>query len=82
MRVLWWFATLTVVSFVTIILSEENAFDSFKNLTLTVSAPAESAMRDAASPLRVADGSTNACLKGACGRSSTAVTLPMRMAGG
>ncbi len=51
MRVIWWFATLTVVSFVTIILSEENAFDSFKNLTLTVSAPAETVMRDAASPL-------------------------------
>ncbi len=51
MRVIWWFATLTVVSFVTIILSEENAFDSLKNLTLTVSAPAETAMRDAASPL-------------------------------
>jgi rod shape-determining protein MreC len=51
MRVIWWFATLTVVSFVTIILSEENAFDSLKNLTLTVSAPAETVMRDAASPL-------------------------------
>ena len=51
MRVIWWFATLTVVSFVTIILSEENAFDSLKNLTLTVSAPAETAMRGAASPL-------------------------------
>ena len=51
MRVIWWFATLTVVSFVTIILSEENAFDSLKNLTLTVSSPAETAMRDAASPL-------------------------------
>ena len=51
MRVIWWFATLTVVSFATIILSEENAFDSFKNLALTVSAPAESAARDAASPL-------------------------------
>jgi rod shape-determining protein MreC len=51
MRVIWWFATLTVVSFATIILSEENAFDSLKNLTLTVSAPAETVMRDAASPL-------------------------------
>lgn len=51
MRVVWWFATLTVVSFATIILSEENAFDPFKNMTLTVSAPVESAVRDAASPL-------------------------------
>ena len=51
MRVVWWFATLTVVSFATIILSEENAFDPFKNVTLTVSAPVESAVRDAASPL-------------------------------
>ncbi|MCH8051401.1 MAG: rod shape-determining protein MreC [Chloroflexi bacterium] len=51
MRVLWWFATLTVVSVATIILSEENAFDSLKNVALTVSAPAGSAARDAASPL-------------------------------
>ena len=51
MRVVWWFATLTVVSFATIILSEENAFDPFKNVTLTVSAPVESAVRDAAGPL-------------------------------
>ncbi|HEY5641155.1 MAG TPA: rod shape-determining protein MreC [Dehalococcoidia bacterium] len=51
MRVVWWFATLTVVGFATIILSEENAFDSFRNITLTVSAPVESTLRDAASPL-------------------------------
>ena len=51
MRVVWWFATLTVVSFATIILSEENAFDPFKNVALTVSAPVGSAARDAASPL-------------------------------
>lgn len=51
MRVVWWFATLTVVSFATIVLSEQNAFDPFKNVTLTVSAPVESALRDAASPL-------------------------------
>ena len=50
MRVVWWFATLTVVSFATILLSEENAFDPFKNVALTVSAPVESAARDAASP--------------------------------
>ncbi len=51
MRVVWWFATLTVVSFATIILSEENAFDPFRNVALTVSAPVGSAVRDAASPL-------------------------------
>ncbi len=51
MRVVWWFATLTVVSFATIILSEEDAFDPFKNVALTVSAPVDGAVRDAASPL-------------------------------
>ncbi len=60
MRVVWWFATLTVVSFATIILSEENAFDPFKNVTLTVSAPVESALRDAAGPLGdIYDGITD-----------------------
>jgi len=51
MRVVWWFATLTVVSFATIILSEENALDPFKNIALTISAPVDSVVRDAASPL-------------------------------
>ncbi|MCH7483994.1 MAG: hypothetical protein IIA90_02470 [Chloroflexi bacterium] len=51
MRVVWWFATLTVVSFATIILSEENALDPFKNVALTVSAPVDRVVRDAASPL-------------------------------
>jgi len=51
MRVIWWLATLTVVSFATIILSEANAFDPFKNIALTVSAPVERTARDAASPL-------------------------------
>ncbi len=60
MRVVWWFATLTVVSFATIILSEENALDSFKNVALTVSAPLDSVMRDAASPLSdIYDGITD-----------------------
>lgn len=60
MRVVWWFATLTVVSFATIILSEENALDPFKNVALTVSAPVDSVVRDAASPLSdIYDGITD-----------------------
>ncbi len=51
MRVVWWLATLTVVSFATILLSESNALNPLKNVALTVSAPVESAARDAASPL-------------------------------
>lgn len=51
MRVVWWFATLTLVSLVTIFLSERNALDPFKNVTLTISAPVESAVRDTADPL-------------------------------
>lgn len=51
MRLIWWFAAVLAVSFVTILLSEQNAFDPFKNLTLTVSAPVEGTFRDAASPI-------------------------------
>jgi rod shape-determining protein MreC len=51
MRLIWWFATVLAVSFITILLSEQNAFDPFKNLTLTVSAPIEGTFRDAASPI-------------------------------
>jgi len=60
MRVVWWFATLTVVSFATIILSEEDALDPFKNVALTVSAPVDRVVRDAASPLSdIYDGITD-----------------------
>jgi len=51
MRLIWWFATVLAVSFITILLSEQNALDPFKNLTLTVSAPVEGTFRNAASPI-------------------------------
>jgi rod shape-determining protein MreC len=51
MRIASWFGILTAVSFATILLSQQHAFDPVKNLTLTVSAPVEGTLRDAASPL-------------------------------
>ncbi|HUF53657.1 MAG TPA: rod shape-determining protein MreC [Dehalococcoidia bacterium] len=51
MRLIWWFATVAVVSFFTIVLSQTGALDTLRNLTLTVTAPVENGIRDAASPL-------------------------------
>lgn len=60
MRLIWWFATVVAVSFATIVLSEQHALDPFRNMTLTVSAPVESTIRDAASPLKdMYDGITD-----------------------
>lgn len=51
MRLIWWFATVVAVSFFTILLSEANALDPLRNVTLTVSSPVENTIHDAASPL-------------------------------
>jgi rod shape-determining protein MreC len=51
MRLIWWFATVVAVSFFTIVLSQAGALSPIRNLTLTVSAPVEDGIRDAASPL-------------------------------
>lgn len=51
MRLLWWLATITGVGFVSIVLSEVGAIDPARNLTLSVSAPVEDLLHDAASPL-------------------------------
>ncbi|MEX0682530.1 MAG: rod shape-determining protein MreC [Dehalococcoidia bacterium] len=60
MRLIWWFATVVAVSFATIVLSEQHALDPFRNMTLTVSAPVENTIRDAASPLKdMYDGITD-----------------------
>ena len=51
MRLIWWLATVVAIGFVSIVLSEARAIDPARNLTLTVSAPMEDTLHDAASPL-------------------------------
>lgn len=51
MRLIWWIATVLAVSLVSILLSEARAFDPAQNLTLTVAAPVESTLRNAADPV-------------------------------
>jgi len=51
MRLIWWLATVVVVSLLGIVLSQNRALDPVQNLSLTVSAPAASGLRDAARPV-------------------------------
>ena len=51
MRLIWWLATVGAVSLVCIALSERGSITPVHNLTLTVSSPVESVLRDAASPV-------------------------------
>jgi rod shape-determining protein MreC len=51
MRLVWWFLTVLAVGVVSIFLSEQGTIDPARNLTLTASAPVESVLRDAASPI-------------------------------
>ena len=50
MRTLWWTLAIAGMSLVSIILSENRAFDPLQNLSLTVAAPIESGIRDLAAP--------------------------------
>lgn len=51
MRTIWWLAAVGAISVFTIALSEQRALDPVQNLSLSISAPAESAIRNVASPL-------------------------------
>lgn len=51
MRLIWWLATVSSVSLFTIILSQSRAIDPVHNLSLTVTAPAASGLRDAVRPV-------------------------------
>jgi rod shape-determining protein MreC len=51
MRLIWWLATVGAVGIVSIFLSEKGAFEPAENVTLTVSAPAQDILHDAASPV-------------------------------
>ena len=50
MRTLWWTLAIAGISLISIILSENRAFDPLQNLSLTAAAPIESAVRDLADP--------------------------------
>jgi len=51
MRLVWWLATVFVVSLFTIVLSQRQALDPVQNMSLTVTAPVASGLRDAARPV-------------------------------
>jgi rod shape-determining protein MreC len=51
MRLIWWLAAVMAVSLVTIFLSELGATDPVRNLSLTITAPVQSNLRDVASPV-------------------------------
>src|SRR3990172_2176290 len=51
MRTLWWTLAMAGLSLVSILLSENRTFDPLHNLSLTVSAPIESGLRDVAEPV-------------------------------
>jgi len=50
MRTLWWTLAIAGMSLISIVLSENRAFDPLQNLSLTAAAPIESAVRDLADP--------------------------------
>jgi rod shape-determining protein MreC len=50
MRTLWWTLAIVGMSLISIVLSENRAFDPLQNLSLTAAAPLESAIRDLADP--------------------------------
>lgn len=51
MKIIWWLATVTAVSLVSIVLSNLRGLDTLQSLSLTAMGPMESQMRDAASPV-------------------------------
>lgn len=51
MRLIWWLATVFGLSVISIFLSQHGATDPVQNLTLTVSAPLQSSLRDLAAPI-------------------------------
>lgn len=51
MRLIRWLATVGAVGLISIVLSEAHAIDPVQNLTLSVSAPAQNVLRNAASPV-------------------------------
>lgn len=51
MRLVWWLATVVVIGLAGIVLSERGTVDPVQNLSLTVTAPAASGLRDAARPV-------------------------------
>ena len=50
MRTLWWTLAMAGMSLISIVLSEHRTFDPLQNLSLTVAAPVESAVRNLADP--------------------------------
>lgn len=51
MRVIWWLLTVVAVSLVSILLSEQRALDPVQNVSLSITAPLEGALRDLANPI-------------------------------
>lgn len=51
MRLIWWLATVGAVGLVSIFLSEQGALAPVHNVNLTISAPVQNVLRDAASPI-------------------------------
>lgn len=51
MRLVWWLTTIAVVSLMSIALSERRTLDPVQNLSLTITAPMASGLRDAARPV-------------------------------
>ena len=59
MRIVWWLATVFGIGLVSIILSEQKTLDPVHNLSLSITAPVESGLRDIASPINdIYDGIT------------------------
>lgn len=50
MRVIWWLATVGMVSLVSIILSHQHALDPAQNVSLMATSPVQAGLRDIASP--------------------------------
>ena len=51
MRAFWWLATVVVISLISIVLSERRSLDPVHNLSLTITAPLSSGLRDASRPV-------------------------------
>jgi rod shape-determining protein MreC len=51
MRSIWWLTAITLISVLTIFLSERRSLDPVQNLSLTVTAPVSTSLRDAVRPV-------------------------------
>src|SRR5688572_6195936 len=51
MRAFWWLATVVVISIISIVLSERRSLDPVHNLSLSVTAPVSTGLRDATRPV-------------------------------